>query len=96
MIAVDLPVSLLIFLLHPRGRPHMHQRAVMTLKARLAKFPFVIHPMHEMPIGWAPLVGAMSRLATIPITTVTIFVTKITISARFFDFHDRRVALKNA
>jgi hypothetical protein len=70
--------------------------AVMTLKVRLAKSPFVIHPMHEMPIGWAPLVGAMSRLATIPITTVTIFVTKITISTRFFDFHDRRVAPKNA
>jgi hypothetical protein len=26
MIAVDPPVKLLTFLLHPRGRPHVHQR----------------------------------------------------------------------
>jgi hypothetical protein len=25
MIAVDPPVRILFFLLHPRGRPHMHQ-----------------------------------------------------------------------
>ena len=25
MIAIDPPVRILIFLLHPRGRPHMHQ-----------------------------------------------------------------------
>jgi len=30
MIAIDSPVSLLIFLLHPRGRPHMHQRGVQV------------------------------------------------------------------
>ena len=38
----------------------------------------------------------MRRLATIPITTVAVSVTKIAIAAPFFNFHDRRVALKNA
>ena len=52
--------------------------------------------MREMPIRWAPLVGTMRRLATIPITTIAVSVTEIAIAARFFNFHDRRVALKNA
>jgi hypothetical protein len=30
MIAIDPPVKILIFLLHPRGRPHMHQRRGLT------------------------------------------------------------------
>ena len=43
MIAVDLPVSLLIFLLHPRGRPHMHQSDSNRLLAakRLHRLPLL-------------------------------------------------------
>ena len=37
MIAIDPPVRILIFLLHPRGRPHMHQGAAAV---RLAQFRF--------------------------------------------------------
>jgi hypothetical protein len=32
MIEIDLPVKILIFLLHPRGRPHMHQRPAPQLE----------------------------------------------------------------
>src|SRR5271167_3666174 len=69
--------------------------AAVTLIVQLAKSPFVIHPMLEMPIRWAPLVGAMRRLAAIPIATMAVSVTEIAITTRFFNFHDRAVALKN-
>jgi hypothetical protein len=40
MIAIDLPVRILIFLLHPRSRPHMHQGdvcGILTIAVRLTK-----------------------------------------------------------
>ena len=51
--------------------------------------------MLEMPTRWAPFVGAMRRLAAIPITTMAVSVTEIAITTPFFNFDDRAVALKN-
>lgn len=48
--------------------------------------------MHEMPIRGAPFVGAVRRFATIPLTTISEFVTKSTVATRFFNFHDRAVS----
>jgi hypothetical protein len=56
MNAVDPPVSLLIFLLHPRGRPHMHQRVE---KLRAAHKSDAVTPPPTTVVNEAEYIAAL-------------------------------------
>jgi hypothetical protein len=53
-----------------------------------APSPSVINPRHEMPPGWARLVGRGQWSAIPVITTMAVFITKIAGATSFGNFHD--------